>query len=305
VTTVIYFISPKTDSSFTMTESTLTVLTHAHPSLLMEPRPTLPSCVCSSANFYANATSIPSINGGGDHGHLGLIMSAANYALVVEPMVQPSMILQCSLHRCQHDCRNATKLMTYKTEEEYKIAKQVDVSQETNPRSCPHEYILQSLADDSRSSPMSTRLPCSHFTDTRCYHPDDLKTTCQAQPSMGSNSPIETVCSFCCATVRNRRWRSDPDATAIMKSSRPREICVFDTASLEYVQAHGRSHLCEFCRSFARNRTHAHLSRHWKQVFSQRQRSVQEDDGLPPLLLDPRCHHQPRSHLQNLLQQAS
>jgi hypothetical protein len=56
-------------------------------------------------------------------------------------------------------------------------------------------------------------------------------------------------------------------------------------------------HLCESLAvlSLSQHRTHAHLSRHWKQVFSQRrQRSVQEDDGLPPLLLT-RCHHQPRS----------
>jgi hypothetical protein len=48
-----------------------------------------------------------------------------------------------------------------------------------------------------------------------------------------------------------------------------------------------RTYESSFVLSLSQHRTHAHLSRHWKQVFSQRQRSVQEDDGLTSITAGP------------------
>jgi hypothetical protein len=96
VTTVIYFISPKTDSSFTMTESTLTAPHPRSPKLVDGATPNATFLRMLKRELLRQRHVDSFHQRWRNHGHLGLIMSAADYALVVEPMVYHSMILQCS-----------------------------------------------------------------------------------------------------------------------------------------------------------------------------------------------------------------
>jgi hypothetical protein len=76
------------------------------------------------------------------------------------------------------------------------------------------------------------------------------------------------------------------DATATREVLKTFRNLVSLTLAVEWRLAHGRSHLCELPFFRSRNIERMRTCRHWKQVFSQRrQRSVQEDDGSPPLLL--------------------
>jgi len=66
-----------------MTSSTSTILTFTHPELTkIIGKPTNKSLKLLKKELYANAMSIPSTRGGGAHGHLGLVLSAADYLAI-------------------------------------------------------------------------------------------------------------------------------------------------------------------------------------------------------------------------------
>jgi hypothetical protein len=149
-----------------MTESALTVPLH----------PTLTKLRWSHAQRYLlahareiyNATSIPSINGGGTMAISDSSCPLPTTPLVMVPTSSDDPIAPVFSQPEQHDCcRVATKLfMTTRPKKNSKLAKQTRCSQETNPRS--HlTNILQSLADDllgfTNVNPLAMR---SHFNNT-------------------------------------------------------------------------------------------------------------------------------------------
>jgi hypothetical protein len=193
-----------------------------------------------------NATSIPSINGGGNHGHLThscplptAVVAGANGVPFDEPIapILPDLN-NMTVAQSRPSCHDWTS-----RKEEYKSR---------NKRRCfkkqileaVHKY-LQSLADDLLGFTNVARLPCLTLADTRCLSPRRFKTTSPSSAFHGIRirpskrfSPQLLLRQFATAG-------GDPisDATT-------REVLkTFNLVSLTlpssngYVQAHGRSHL--------------------------------------------------------------